>query len=159
MGRLDRKKIASRLQYLAAQGGGILEIDRMIEDARDPENPMHTHFTWDDTKAAHERRRDQARKLIQSVRFRYEVEERTYEAPMFVHNVDDNRKSGYVETVTLLSDEEKAYDSLKMEFERVRGAMRRARTVAAVLSLEDELDGLLASIDVFLAKAATLKAA
>lgn len=52
--------------------GGRIRPDDLIRVARDPNHPCHEDFTWDDAKAAEERRHDQARALIRC--FRYEVE-------------------------------------------------------------------------------------
>ena len=40
----------------------------VVEDARDPKSVLHSHFEWDDRKAAELHRTDQARALIRSIR-------------------------------------------------------------------------------------------
>ena len=47
---------------------GLLTEEGMVEEAADPSNPLHKHFTWDDTKAAHKWRLEEARLLIRSYR-------------------------------------------------------------------------------------------
>lgn len=47
--------------------GGIATTQIIVENAKDKSSPIHDHFQWDDTKAANEYRKYQARKLIQSI--------------------------------------------------------------------------------------------
>lgn len=46
---------------------GGLKPEVVIEEARPKNSPLHTAFTWDDSKAAHEYRLWQARSLIRAV--------------------------------------------------------------------------------------------
>jgi len=45
-----------------------LVIDELIEASKDPSSPFHDQYTWNVKKAAHERWREQARKMVASVR-------------------------------------------------------------------------------------------
>lgn len=47
-----------------ARSDGLLRPERVVEVARDPENPLHTQFEWDDSEAAQLYRVQQARGLI-----------------------------------------------------------------------------------------------
>jgi len=49
-----------------------LTAENLIDKARDPDNPAHDHFEWDDSVAAHEHRLEQARALIRRPRIRVE---------------------------------------------------------------------------------------
>lgn len=46
-----------------------LTTDKIVEAARDPESPLHRHFTWNVKEAAEKQWRQEARRLIQSVRY------------------------------------------------------------------------------------------
>ena len=46
------------------------ETEAVVERAKDPESALHRHFQWDDTKAAHMHRLQQARNIIGSVDIR-----------------------------------------------------------------------------------------
>lgn len=50
---------------------GELTPDVVVEYARDPMHPLHDRFQWDDSVAAEQYRRVQARELIRSVRVVY----------------------------------------------------------------------------------------
>ena len=47
---------------------GLLRPADVVEAARDPASPLHSHFEWDDTAAAAKWREEQARQLIRNVR-------------------------------------------------------------------------------------------
>jgi hypothetical protein len=63
----DPQKIGEALAALTAPDGS-LDVHIVPEAARDPASPMHHQFTWDDAEAARERRVDQARELVRSIR-------------------------------------------------------------------------------------------
>lgn len=46
---------------------GEIDPNSIIETARDPRHVLHKKFEWDDTKAAHQHRLNQARQLIRAV--------------------------------------------------------------------------------------------
>jgi len=57
-------KVISELKRIAAENGGILQPEIVVQRARSRTSPLHSRFTWDDGKAAHEFRLWQARQLI-----------------------------------------------------------------------------------------------
>lgn len=50
---------------------GMLTPTLVVDEARDPGHPLHSHFEWDDARAAEEYRLEQARGLIQKVKIVY----------------------------------------------------------------------------------------
>ena len=54
---------AERLQSIKANAGEVTP-ENVVEDARSHNSPLHPCFEWDDNKAAHEHRKQQARELI-----------------------------------------------------------------------------------------------
>ena len=53
------------LEDMARRHNGVLMIDHVLEAAKDEDNILHRHFEWDDSEAAKQYRREQARSLIQ----------------------------------------------------------------------------------------------
>ena len=60
---LDIEK--SVLMDIAKKNGGILQVDAVLDEAKDESSPLHGHFEWDNSVAAEAHRRYQARVLIQ----------------------------------------------------------------------------------------------
>ena len=50
-----------------AKNLGSLNVEDIIEDAKDPSSPLHEHFDWDPQTAAMERWKFQARSIINSI--------------------------------------------------------------------------------------------
>lgn len=52
------------LTKMARQNGGVLKVEDVLQEAKDAHSILHKHFEWDDTEAAAQYRRQQARALI-----------------------------------------------------------------------------------------------
>lgn len=138
--RPTQQVIADRLAAIADRNAGRLTPDDVIEDAKDPKSPLHGYFEWNDAKAAHAHRLEQARALIRSVKVIIETETTFIRAVGYV--VDPTRRGdeqGYVRLESIVSEAALARKTLMTEAERVLGVLRRAEAIAAVLGLEEQL--------------------
>jgi hypothetical protein len=68
---LPEDPIRDALLAIRAANDGILTPAMIVEAARDPDHVLHSHFQWDDEKAAEAWRRTQARRLVRVVRQQY----------------------------------------------------------------------------------------
>jgi hypothetical protein len=84
--------------------GGKLEPVAVVEAARDEASPLHEHFEWDDTAAAHQHRLLQARKLI-SVHVEI-LPGATEASPVFVSLREDRLDGGYRTLISVMSDKD-----------------------------------------------------
>ena len=101
------------LTRLARKNGGVLKVDDVLQEARDKDSLLHRHFEWDDTEAAEQYRRQQARALIQRCRIQL-VESSPVKIRAFVSlPIDRENGGGYRLTSEVMSD-----DYLKDEFLR-----------------------------------------
>lgn len=64
---MTNEELVEQLEKVRANYGAITPTN-VVDAARDPDNPMHVHFEWDDTEAAEAWRRQQARTIIARVR-------------------------------------------------------------------------------------------
>ncbi len=81
---------------------GKLTPKIVLEEARDPEHPLHNRFEWDDSIAAERYRIDQARTLISLVRVSFttaEGVEKTVRGFHAVRSVDDEFEFESIEDV------------------------------------------------------------
>lgn len=141
------------LQALADQRSGRLTPEGVIDAAAHLDSPLHSYFTWDDREAAHEHRLNQARKLLASIRFEVTTSEHTFSAPVFIRDPAAERQQGYVTVARLRTEEDLAREAVVNEFMRASSALTRAKAVAAVLDLSDEVEGLLVGITTLMAQA------
>ena len=80
------------LEKMARQNGGVLMIDDVIKEAQDEGSILHSYFEWDDSEAAIQYRREQARSLIQKCRITVLTSEPTH-VRAFV-SLPSDRESG-----------------------------------------------------------------
>lgn len=67
------ESIEDILRKLINQNGGQITPAIVLAEAKRKSSPLHTHFTWDDTQAAHQWRLEQAAHMIRKVRVTVEV--------------------------------------------------------------------------------------
>lgn len=61
-------KVLNELEGLrATDPTGMLRPEKIVQEAENPNSPLHSYFTWDDDEAAHKWRINQALHLIRSV--------------------------------------------------------------------------------------------
>lgn len=103
----------SVLMDIAKKHGGILQVDAVLDEAKDENSPLHSHFEWDDSAAADAHRRYQARVLIQRCKITVvEAEPTTIRA--FVSLQSDREAGGGYRMTTKVMDDE----ALREEFLR-----------------------------------------
>lgn len=135
-----------RIRSLEAPDG-TLTAETVLDDARDPQSPLHAHFEWDDSKAAEAFRLDQARKLIRSVRLVITNNETQVRTVAYVRDPNKSPQApGYISTFKLSQSPEDARAALMAELARADSAMDRAIAVARSLGLESEINQVRALI-------------
>lgn len=65
--KVDPQAAGERLEELKAMHGGMIESEHVVEDAAPADSVLHPQFEWDDAKAAHAHRLDQAAYLVRSI--------------------------------------------------------------------------------------------
>ena len=69
----------------------------VVDDARDPESPLHKHFEWDDEIAASAYRIDKARAIIRSVKVVVKNERIVVFAPAYIRPRSTYWSRGYTQ--------------------------------------------------------------
>lgn len=140
-----KEEVRKRLDELE-EDDGFLDLEVVIDAARNPEDILHEYFTWDDAQAAHERRRDQARHLIASVRYVETTTRVELAAKKYVTGERITKRAGYYSLDHVKQNEEFVNSVLNDELKRARGAVDRALAVADVLGVKDKLEEALGII-------------
>jgi hypothetical protein len=139
--------IRQRFVKIEKKRGGRLTPDDVLADAQDPSSPTHAYFTWDDSKAGHAYRLEEARTLITSVRVVFRTETTTVTSVAYVRDPSVNgNEQGYVAVARLRSNTDAARDALVAEFTRVADMLRRARELAVALHATEDVEALLQSV-------------
>jgi hypothetical protein len=76
---MARTEITAELRRIQESNGGLLRAIDVVREASVVSSPLHGHFNWDDTEAAHQWRLQQARQLI-----RVTVETLPYDEPQYL---------------------------------------------------------------------------
>jgi hypothetical protein len=138
-----KQSVDDRIRELYKDHGRITP-DIVIEDARNPDSPLHDQFEWNVEAAAMEAWRDTARRLIRSVRIVIQTESKTfktsgYRPHEFVRDPSaPSNHQGYARAADLRSDHERAVAALMYEIDRINGALARARSICEELGLDQE---------------------
>jgi hypothetical protein len=117
----------------------------VVAAAREPSNPLHDYFEWDDSKAGHKFRLWQARELIANVTIvRDEKAERA--VPVFVSLIADRQKvgGGYRTLDDVLADPEKREELLATAVQELRAIEHRYQMfneLAGVFSEVKKVEG------------------
>lgn len=117
---------------------GRVTAEDLVAAARDRKHPLHGDFEWDDHKAAHQYRLNQARQLISSVRVVMTVETKQMAIVGYVRDPEAAPLQGYRAVAKIRSERDVAVEALLVEIERVQSILERAQGVAIGLGLEDE---------------------
>lgn len=104
---LDPEKAGREMEAVRRENGGALTPEALLARARSANAATHDHFEWDDTKAAHLHRLDQAGDLIRSIAI--DVSRSNIEAPKPIRafvSVEQQGERSYTSVVHAMSDKE-----------------------------------------------------
>lgn len=103
--RLDADKAGREMEAVRRENNGALTPDALLARARSANSATHDHFEWDDTKAAHQHRLDQAGDLIRAITIDVSTSNIEPAKPIraFISVERDGERS-YTSTLTALSD-------------------------------------------------------
>jgi|SRR5215472_15389160 len=90
--RASAQEIGEALDAIRLANGGELHPHAVVDDARDPKSALHTHFEWNDAKAAENYRVDQARALIRCIRV---IDDDDRSRPAYLSIRTDDGVTGY----------------------------------------------------------------
>ena len=121
---------------------GRLTPSMVVAEAENPECPIHDYFEWDDAKAGHAYRIEQARILIRRIKIEVETidsEDMAVKVQVSNYVRDPVRKwneEGYVSLEQIRREPENAKLMVIGEFVRAEANLKRAKDLAKVLGEE-----------------------
>jgi hypothetical protein len=149
----EKQAAMAALNEMAKRNGGRITAEQLVNAARDDDSPLHDYFEWDDTTAAHQWRITQARALIGSAKLNITINSQKVSCPGYVRDPTvDKMEQGYIQTAKIRTDEDAARDVLIREFDRVKSTIIRARKLATVLGMLQEMDSLVDTLDIMTTK-------
>jgi|TARA_R100000306_G_C4358759_1_gene134174 hypothetical protein len=105
---VEAQVFGDRIESLRAELGDAITPVDVVEDARPPDSPTHSLFTWNDSQAAEKWRHHQARNMIDSVHVVISYKEMTpvtgaYNQRVTITYSNGTRDGAYVPHVLALS--------------------------------------------------------
>lgn len=126
---------------------GEIKPDRVIEEAKKPDSPLHDRFEWNVEKAALETWRAQARDIISSFSVTLIVNRTEYNISEFVENpIKAPNEQGYVSFEMVSSNKQMTRRFMDKELAIASTYVEKSKTYAEVLGLGQKVEGLLSKI-------------
>lgn len=134
--------VGAHIEMLREKFRGEITPEDVLDDAKNPNSPLHSFFEWNDGAAAHQHRLQQARGLIRSVVAIYVREDRpAIKAKAYVH-IPQGDTSHYRETTHAMSQKSTREVVLKRALEELIGWQRRYRDLLEFAEFCDSIDEL-----------------
>lgn len=132
----------NRLKEIYDQNDKVLTAAAVVADAQSPSSPLHSFFEWDDVKAGHLYRLEQARAIIRSVHIKTEYTEHTVSSPYYVQDTRQDPKDGggYKTIDDLKSDEEHSREVLHRRLKSLQTEMEQNRHLAEALGITGDFE-------------------
>ena len=134
-----KEEVILEIERIRQNSGGTLNPAVIVREAEPPASILHNYFEWDDTKAAHEYRLEQARKLIR-ICVRYIPDGPDEPVRAYVSLQDDRGTNGYRSITDVMSDErlrEKLLAEAKRDMNLFRQKYAVLRELAQVFEAMD----------------------
>lgn len=152
-GAAARASVRAAIQATADDLGQVTPTG-VIAAAEDPSNILHSEFEWDNSVAGHQHRLAQARMLIREITFEAsDVKRRPISEISYVHRPGAKQQC-YVPLSRVKRSRKLAKAVLDEEISRCESSIRRAREIADVIGLRDDLDVILRELVVIKRRAA-----
>lgn len=137
----------SALEEIANAHDGLLRPEDVVNAATSKKHPLHHLFEWNDSRAAHEHRLNQARQLIKSVKVVVTSETKSVETVYYVRDPrQGNNEQGYVALPRLKTDSEIAANAVAQEFGRALAALQRARDLTIAIGVQTNVDHMISEL-------------
>lgn len=134
--KADAEAVYSEITAL----GDSFSPDQIVEAARDESTELHKCFTWDDTAAAENWRRHQARMLVAQLVIRTET---TDKEPVAVRVVSSTgSRNEYKPTVRLIEVEQDYADLLARAVRELKAVQAKYKMVTELREIFEAIDEL-----------------
>jgi hypothetical protein len=138
--RFNDKTAALYANHIKETFGEAVTPELILDDARDEDSPYHGEFTWDDIKAAHAHRMQEARKLLGSIHVVVKTKKGNVQTRAFVNVAvavdsdfegdDPKMQRVYLNINTVKKDADLMSQVIREEIVRLEGVKRRLSAYA-----------------------------
>jgi hypothetical protein len=136
-------EVGGHLELIRKEKKGEITPNDLVADAEHDNSPLHGFFEWDQGKAAHEHRLDQARRLIRSVVAIYVTDNQPAVRMHAYTHVREGETSHYRETSHALSQKKTRELVLLQAWRELRAWRDRYRHLEAFAKLIPVIEEIL----------------
>lgn len=131
------------LERIRTANGGKLVQAQVVDAARSNNSPLHSAFEWDNAKAAHAFRLDQAGQLIRSLVVIVEQEHEEKSPPLraFVNVTQDSERS-YTSLAHAMSDEDMRRQLIEQAWNELKSWKQRYGEIKEFAKLVTVIDAM-----------------
>lgn len=138
MARKNGSDIQKELQSIAQKHGGVVNPHAVVAFARNPKTALHSRFQWDDTRAAHLYRIEQARCLLRVFVTVHEETKRPYKVWASLPS-DRTKQGGYRMTVDIMSHAARRQELLEMALAELRVFQEKYQSLKELSAVFDAI--------------------
>lgn len=131
--------VGEELERLEIKPGDFHRTHDVLDEARDPDNPLHGCFTWDDEKAAEMRRLDECRAMIRSIAYVVVRDGRRVKQPVYCHLTDDEGPK-YVKADRVATEEEVRRKAMDEALALLTGVRKRFDFITELRPVFEAID-------------------
>lgn len=132
--------VGKHIELLRKKQKGELTAQDVLDDARNPNSPLHSFFEWDDGEAAEQYRLQQARGLIRSVVAIYTFDDKpAVKTRAYVH-VPERETPHYREASHAMSQSRTRAMVLQRALEELKAWKRRYKDLSEFADLVEVID-------------------
>lgn len=142
--RGDAQAVGERLDRVREAHGGALTAPVVVDEARPEESPLHPYFEWDDSVAAEEHRKEQARHLLRAIVVKVERPEIREPVRAYVV-VREDTEDKYVPVTTALADDRWRQQVLARAHAELRQFRARYQELQELANVLAAIDGIVAA--------------
>lgn len=120
----DKKLIGAEIERLRKAHKGTFDAEDLVKAAAPVTSPLHNYFEWDDAKAGHQYRVEQARLLLKIVIAPMQVQGNAVIVPLYVSEVQPSGDRAYASVVEILTDKQRTFNMAKETLQRARDVLK-----------------------------------
>jgi hypothetical protein len=132
---MKANNIVTELKRIALDNGGVLQPEKVVEEARPKTSPLHSNFEWDDSLAGQRYRIWQARQLIRVTVETIDGSDETMDVFVSLSPDRKNESGGYRILTEVLTNKERREQMLTdalNELETFRQRYERLKELSIV---------------------------
>ena len=124
--KVDAQIVGDRIEEIRQKNNGIVTPEAIVEDAKDPESPLHDEFEWDVEKAAYRHWKARARSMTNHiVVVRIQSEDAEEGKPAFISVEVTQYQRGYVTLDQVVSNQDWREYAIEACFRMLKGLQKR----------------------------------